>query len=81
MDNILDLPARLAHALIALALIVAALGGTKGPPSSPTAQLAFPFVEQRRVSRGHPYLRKAAAKYVSLATGYKPHLASGEKVA
>lgn len=69
MDNLLDLPAKLAHALIALALIVAALGGPKGPPSSPTAQLAFPFEEQRKVARGHPYLRKATARYINLATG------------
>ena len=43
MDSLLDLPARLGHALFAMALILMSLSGPKGPPSAPSAQLASPF--------------------------------------
>lgn len=51
MDTLLDLPGKIAHALFALALILAALGGRRGPPSAPSAPLVFPFMVERKVAR------------------------------
>ena len=73
MDSLLELPYKLATALIALALILMAL---KGPPASgsgakaPT-QLSFPFMVAAPASaqKGSPLLRKAAKRYLRLATG------------
>lgn len=69
MDSLTDLTIKLGHAIIALGLIITTLNLPKGPPSSPSAQLAYPFEAARKDNRGHPYLRKAAAKYIKLATG------------
>lgn len=56
MEHLLDLPMKIAHALVALAVLFMAWGG-KGPPSAPSAQLAFPFMEEAR--RRDPEYAKA----------------------
>lgn len=59
MDALLDPLGKLASAVLALFLILTALGGPKGPPSSPSAQLSFPFMAEaaapvRRLRRFYP---------------------------
>ena len=73
MDSLLELPYKLATALMALALILMAL---KGPPSGGASQrvahqLSFPFMvsQMAQKQRGHPLLRKAAKRYINLASG------------
>lgn len=50
MDSLLDLPGKLASAILALFLILMALQGPKGPPSAPSAQLVFPFMYETNAS-------------------------------
>lgn len=66
---LLDLPLKLASALMALAAILMSCGGGggKGPPSAPAAQLAFDFMEmkrgpQREYARATPHLSRALLK-------------------
>lgn len=73
MDSLLELPYKLATALIALALILMALKGPPKGPSNvrPVSQVSYPFMIASPSSsqRGHPLLRKAAKRYLRLATG------------
>lgn len=49
MDTILNLPGKLASFLFSIGMLLAALNLPKGPPSSPSAQLTFPFMYERKV--------------------------------
>lgn len=44
LDTLTDLQMKVASALFAVALLIATLGGPKGPPSAPSAQMVFPFM-------------------------------------
>jgi hypothetical protein len=46
-----DFLSSITGALFALFLIFAALSGPKGPPSAPSAQLAFPYMVERKAVR------------------------------
>lgn len=73
MDSLAELPMKLASALIGLALIFLALGGPPkgGSPKLAKNQLSFPFMvsQMAQKQKGHPFLRRAASRYIRLASG------------
>lgn len=82
MDNLIDIPVKLAGCLIALTMILLAVFNSGGPPSAPSPravtpdQLAFEFVERARENedaRANPYLARTALRTMQRHTRRRTH--------
>ncbi len=57
-----ELTSELGQMATALLLVLAAMGSHRGPPNTPSAQLAFPWYLQAAQAKTTPYASRAAAK-------------------